>query len=122
MLTEWQSRLSEERSKGIVKLDNRRTFTEDEFTCELTLKLDSLAKLTDEEFYDVFHHYILADKWCKKEKCLAIRVPGGTVGGIWLDDNNIITKIDIDVDYVVKTYPSNVNDIIQKFVGEVVEY
>lgn len=105
-----------------MKLDNRRTVLNHEYTCNLTKELDSLAKLTDKEFYDVFYHYIVADAWCKDKKCLAIRVPGGTVGGIWIDDNNIITKIVVDTDYVVKTYPSDVNEIMQKFVGEVIEY
>lgn len=105
-----------------MKLDNRRTVLNHEYVCELTKELDSLAKLTEKEFYDFFYHYIVADNYCKKEKCLAVRVPGGTVGGIWIDDNNVITKIVIDTDYVVKTYPSNVNELVQRFVGEVIEY
>ena len=105
-----------------MKLNSRKTVVNYEYTCELTKELDSLANLTDKEFYDIFYHYILADEYCKKEKCLAIRVPGGTVGGIWIDDNNVITKIVIDTDYVVKTYPSDINEIMQKFVGEVIEY
>ena len=105
-----------------MKLSNRRTVFNHEYICELTKKLDLLAELIDKEFYDVFYHYIVADGYCKADKCLAIRVPGGTVGGIWLDDNNVITKIVIDTDYVVKTYPSNINDLIQDFVGEVIEY
>lgn len=72
--------------------------------------------------YYHYYHYILADDWCKNQKCLAIRVPGGTVGGIYFDDNNIITKIVIDTNCVVKTYPDNVNELIQRFVGEVVEW
>ena len=48
-------------------------------------------------------------------------MPGGTVGGIYFD-NNIITKIVIDTNYVVKTYPANVNELIQRFVGEVIEW
>ena len=105
-----------------MKLDNRKTVLNYEYVCALTKELDSLAKLTDKEFYDLFYHYILADDYCKKEKCLAVRVPGGTVGGIWIDDDNVITKIVIDIDYVVKTYPSNVNELIQKFIGTVIEY
>ncbi len=105
-----------------MKLNNKRTVLNCEYVCELTKELDVLAKLTDKEFYDIFYHYIVADNYCKKEKCLAIRVPGGTVGGIWIDDNNAITKIVIDTDYVVKTYPSDVNDLIQKFVGEIIEF
>lgn len=70
----------------------------------------------------MFYHYILADEWCKNQECLAIRVPGGTVGGIYFDNSNVITKIVIDTDYVVKTYPANINELIQKFVGEVIEW
>lgn len=71
---------------------------------------------------NMFHHYILANEWCKNQKYLAIRVPGGTVGGIYFDDNNVITKIVIDTNYVVKTYPANVNEMMQKFIGEVIEW
>ena len=51
----------------------------------------------------MFHDkkFLYIDEWCRNEKCLAIRVPGGTVGGIWFDDNSIITKIIIDVNYVI---------------------
>lgn len=105
-----------------MKLDNRREVLPDEYRCDLTRELDELANLSKEYYYGCFYHYILADKWCKDERCLALRVPGGTVGGITVDDNNVITKIVIDTDYVVKTYPSNVNDLMQKYVGEVIEY
>ena len=93
-----------------------------EYRCGLTKELDDMSGISKQHYYDMFHHYILADEWCKKEKCLAIRVPGGTVGGIHFNDNNTITKIVIDIDYVVKTYPSNVNDLIQKYIGEVIEW
>ena len=105
-----------------MKLNNRREYLKDEYRCELTKELDSLAKLSESEYYDWFYHYILADDWCKKEKCLAVRVPGGTVGGVWVDENNVITKIFIDTDYVVKTYQNDVNELIQKFIGQVIEW
>ena len=105
-----------------MKLVNRRESLKYEYRCELTRELDSLARLTEDVYYDFFYHYILADDYCKKEKCLAIRVPGGTVGDLWIDSRNIITKIAIDTDYVVKTYPDNVNKIVQKFVGEIIEW
>jgi len=75
-----------------------------------------------QHYYNMFNHYILADEWCKKEKCFAIRVPGGTVGGIYFNDDDVITKIVIYTEYIVKTYPNNVNELIQKFVGEVIEW
>lgn len=105
-----------------MKLYNRKSVFNYDYVCELTKELDELAKLTGKKFYDVFYHYIVVDKYCKKEKCLAIRVPGGTVGGIWIDDSNVITKIVVDTDYVVKSYPSDVNELIKKFIGTVIEF
>lgn len=93
-----------------------------EYRCDLTKELDNMSGISRLNYCDLFHHYILADEWCRKQKCLAIRVPGGTVGGIHFDDNNIIIKIVVDTNYVVKTYPVNVNELIQKFVGEIIEW
>lgn len=105
-----------------MKLYNISEMLKTEYKCQLTKELDSLAKLNENDYYDFFYHYIQADELCKKEKYLAIRVPGGTVGGMWIDDNNRIIKIIIDTDYVVSTYPDNVNELIQKFVGEIIEW
>ena len=104
-----------------MKLIHRNEWSKTEFRCALTQKLDALSKIDTSKCYDLFHHYILVDHIGIEEKCLAIRVPGGTVGGIWINENNIITKIHVDTDYVVRTYPSNVNELIQKFVGEAIE-
>lgn len=110
-----------DRTEDNLKLERRESVSE-EYRCNFTRELDNISGISKLHYYDMFHHYILANEWCRKEKCLAIRVPGGTVGGIHFDDNNVITKIVIDTDYVVKTYPTNVNDLIQKFVGEVIEW
>lgn len=104
-----------------MKLTNRNKWSKTEFRCALTERLDSLSKMNTSKYYDLFYHYILVDKVSIEEKCLAIRVPGGTVGAIWIDENHTITKIHVDTDYVVKTYPNNINELIQKFVGEVIE-
>ena len=47
-----------------------------------------------------------------------IRVPGGTVGSICLDDDYNIKSIFIDPNYVVESYPANINEQVRKFVGE----
>lgn len=93
-----------------------------EYRCDLTKELDNITGMSKQHFYDRFHHYILVDNLFKKPKVLAIRVPGGTVGSIYFDDNDVITEIVIDTNYVVKTYPTNVNELIQKYIGEVIEW
>lgn len=104
-----------------MKLEKCNSFYQ-EYRCTLTKELDNLSGILKSHYYDMFYHYILPDDCCKKEKCLAIRVPGGTVGAIYYDDKNVITKIIVDTNYVVKTYPSNVNELIQKFIGEKIEW
>ena len=101
-----------------MKLECKPYFNKEYFS-DLTKELDKMAKFEENS---LFKHYILADDYCIKEKCLAIRVPGGTVGGIWINQDSVITKIWIDTDYVVKTYPENVEEIIQKYVGEKINF
>jgi hypothetical protein len=86
----------------------------DDYYCNITDMLDKEAKLNTDSF---FKHYVMIDKHSHEIKCLPIRVPGGTVGGIWYDDEYRITKIVIDTNYVVKSYPENINDIMQKYIG-----
>lgn len=89
-----------------------------EYYCDVTSELDRLAGLDSN---CCWKHYILADKFNKKERCLAIRIPGGTLGDLEYDENNIITRIYACTDYVVKTYPDDVNAQLQKFVGQKIE-
>lgn len=90
------------------------------FVCSLTQELDALAKFDDESLYK--HYIIMVDDYFKKENVIPIRVPGGTVGGIYVDDNLVINKVIVDTTYVVKTYPANINDIVTKYVGERLEF
>lgn len=53
---------------------------------------------------------------------ITIRVPGGTVGGIWVDDHNVIIAIKVDTDYVVKTYSDELGAIIEKYIGKKIEF
>lgn len=107
----------------ILKLINKYTDNKyskmEEYFCDITSELDKLAGINADTLWK---HYVLANKYCINKKCLAIRIPGGTLGGIWFDDNNVITKIKVDKNYVVKTYPSDVNEQIQKFIGQKIEF
>jgi len=101
----------------------RKEYFKNECVCELTKELDKLAKLEEKHVWELFRHYMLIDShpWNYKEP-IPIRVPGGTVGGIWLDENFCITDIKIDTNYVVKTYPDDVNEKIkEKFLGTKIE-
>lgn len=102
-----------------MKLESR--FSSNEYRCDLTRELDNISGISKQHFYNIFYHYVLADDWCRNQKYLPIRVPGGTVGGIYFDDNNIIDRIVIDTKYVVK-YPTNLNELIKKFIGEEIEW
>jgi len=91
-----------------------RTLME-EFYCDLTRDLDILAGFKKDS---IFKHYVLIDDSYIKEKVFPIRIPGGTVGAMHFDENNVITNILIDTTYVVRTYPDNVNEYIcNKYIG-----
>ena len=80
-----------------------------EYHCKLTKELDDLAgfdkKMIDEYGYG---HYILATEADMKQRLLD-------------KTENIITKITIDADYVVDSYPENVQEYVQKYIGEKIE-
>lgn len=103
-----------------MKLEQRNVYGK-EYRCKLTEELDNISEILNKHYYNMFYHYILANDYCKSQKCLAIRVPGRTVGGVWIDDNNVITKVAVNAD-AAKTYSDDINDLIQKFVGEIIEW
>lgn len=100
-----------------MKLEQCKPWDPDVYVCKLTRRLDELAGLDMHKDYDLFYHYVLYDEWDKKHKMLAIRVPGGTVGSATLDDDGDIVSIYIDTDYVIDTYPEDVNERIKEFIG-----
>ena len=96
-----------------------------EYHCELTEELDKLCELDiDEDNW--FRNYLLdtRDVW---DNCLAIRIPGRTTGGVYLDENNIITSCIIDKELCGDDsnkpyrYPSNTNEILKKYIGVKIE-
>ena len=106
-----------------MKLTSRKVTMCDDYRCELTYFLDHEAGLDkDEDIYFYFYHYIMTEKSDIRDRCLPLRVPGGTVGAIFIDENKVITKIELDTDYVVKTYPKDIRERLERFVGEKLEF
>ena len=94
----------------ILKKENRMNLIK--FKCDITNELDKLAHL-DTKKNSLYRHYILLEN----NNILPIRIPGGTVGDLYIRDNKV-EKIIIDTNYVVKTYNNNVNELINsKFIG-----
>lgn len=88
-----------------------------EYYCNLTEELDQLAGFDTRE-YPYYKHYLMnVDKYE-----YYIRVPGGTVGGIYTDKDNKIIRISIDKDYVVKTYPDDLDEKLEKYIGKKIEF
>lgn len=91
-----------------------------EYLCELTKELDELVGL--EKYHTYIRHYVFADDWAFEQRCLPIRMPGRTTGGVWIDDNNVITRAEVDLDgCVIGKYPDDVNEKLYKYVGEKIE-
>ena len=104
----------------ILRLTKRKTVPWEAYFCDLTEELDKLAEL--EKHHTYMRHYVYADDWAFNQKCLPIRMPGRTTGGIWVDDDNVITKVEVDLDgCVIGKYPDDVNEKLQKYVGEKIE-
>lgn len=86
------------------------------WTCEITWFLDQAAGLDEKLHYIVINDLILFDD--EDPATYYIRVPGGIVGSIFLDDDYNIKEIFIDPNDVVESYPANINKQVRKFVGE----
>lgn len=102
-----------------MKVSTRLGYMKGEYVCELTVDLDKIAGL-DTENKPFYCHYLL-DSFVNDKSILPIRVPGGTVGGIRLDENNAIIDIKIDRNYTIKTYPEDINEVMKKYIGTIVE-
>lgn len=106
-----------------MKLSKRRTFN-DQFVCDLTKELDGITGMDRDHMLDDFYvHYLLIDSYTLKyiKEGIAIRVPGCTIGGIWIDENNIITRISINSNRIVK-YPEDINEIMKKYIGVKIDH
>ena len=91
------------------------------YYCKFTEELDRCAGF-DTRKYQYYKHYLLDYRDRDRFHNFPIRVPGGTVGGIWVDDHNVITNIKIDRSYVVKTYSDELDAIIEKYIGKKIKF
>ena len=92
-----------------------------QYYCKFTEELDRCAGFDTRE-YPYYKHYLLDYRDRDRFHNFPIRVPGGTVGGIWVDDHNVITNIKIDRSYVVKTYSDELDAIIEKYIGKKIKF
>ena len=92
-----------------------------QYYCKFTEELDRCAGFDIRE-YPYYRHYLLDYMDRDRFRNYPIRVPGGTVGVIWVDDHNVITNIKIDRSYVVKTYSDELDAIIEKYIGKKIKF
>lgn len=90
---------------------------------DLTRRLDELsgrdAKAKEDSALEgLYRHYLYEPSRDWRKGCIAIRVPGGTVGGVYFTEDGTITEVAVDTDYVV-AYVTNVSEVIDReFVGK----
>lgn len=85
-----------------------------EYFCEITEFLDNIT----EKKRLSCRHYILGLLCDFSDGALPIRLPGSTVGGVFIDKNNVITKVQIDGNYYKDIYPKDINEMLERYVGE----
>ena len=95
-----------------------------EYYNDFTRECDTHLMQRMKEFYEYGQKtYILIDNIGFKEKVLAIRCPGATVGHIRYDDSSgkkIITEIEIYNDTLKMFYNESIKDIVtsKKYIGK----
>lgn len=89
-------------------------FLKDQGICELTKDMDKyLYRLS--EYYNT---YIYRDKFEGKDgSAYALRCPGATIGAVYLDKDNIITKITLTKD--IRFYGEGCEEVFPKYIGRV---
>ena len=86
----------------------------DEYVCELTEFLDQFR----DESWMPLRHYIIASELEFADGILPIRLPGCTVGAIYLDENRAIRKVVIEGNAYKALYPENINELVATYIGQ----
>ena len=94
-----------------MKLQLKEQLSKDwkEYVCDLTKQLDA-------HFNDTIgaKHYVLITTEYSKLQCYPIRSSEGTLGGLFVDDNGVIIKINISTE----KKDEKLNSIIKRYIGE----
>lgn len=89
--------------------------------CDITDRLDKLADVHVDKNGWRMTHYIMIDKDIEKGE-MHIRIPGGTLGYIKINPIDFrITDIHVTREYIVHSYPENINDILKEYIDEQLE-
>ncbi len=98
-------------------LERKYGWSEREYYSDITRLLDRQCALKEKPKHFKNYIYDSRDLWDKHT--LAIRIPGRTVGEINIDDNGMITNIDIDRVLIGEDnwYKENTNGELKQFLG-----
>lgn len=119
IICQYENSMENEDNHMILK-DKYNTY---QYTCNLTHKLDQSARFNERyQYCRYYKHYLLDYRDKEGFYNFPIRVPGRTVGWMWVDKYNKIVKISIDKDYAAKTYPDDLDEKLQKYIGEKIEF
>ena len=98
-------------------LEGKYGWSDKEYYSDITRLLDNQCGLQMIPKHFKNYIYDTRDIWDKHT--LAIRIPGRTVGEINIDDNGVITNVEIDRVLIGEDnwYKENVNEELQRFLG-----
>ena len=111
-------------SDKVIRLNYRCTWNSTMYVCDITNEINEYFDIstTLKDVYEKLKcpvtqvgYYIIADG--VPSDVFAIRRPGSTVGAIYCDENNIVTKINVDF-----LKEPELSEKLQKYVGCKIEY
>lgn len=89
---------------------------QDEYVCDLTEFLDQFR----DEGWMPLRHYIIASELELADGILPLRLPGCTVGAVYLDENQTIRKVVIEDNAYKELCPEDVNEQVAAYTGQII--